>query len=210
MCTTATRFIESDHPEVLDFSRERVEGAESVVERAVALFYAVRDGIVYDAREFSLSPEGLRAGRTLERGRSWCVPKAVLLAACCRAVGIPARLGFADIRNRLAGERLRKLMGTDVFAWHGYTLIRIDGRWLKATPAFDVELCRRHDFKPVEFDGRDDAVYHPTDLNGTPHMEYLKYHGEYDDVPVEEISESLPKYYPALTGVSYRQIGEDQ
>jgi transglutaminase-like putative cysteine protease len=126
------------------------------------------------------------------------VPKAILLAACCRARGIPARLGFADVRNHLSTERLRKMMGTDVFAWHGYALIGLDGRWLKATPAFNLELCERFRLRPLEFDGTSDAIMQPFDLDGNRHMEYLRFRGEHDDVPLAQMAASLRDLYPAF------------
>ncbi len=199
MSTEPTPIVESTHPEVVAFARESARGAETPKAQAVALYYAVRDGIRYDPYSFDLTSEQLRASHTLRTRRSWCVPKAVLLAACCRALGIPARLGFADVRNHLSTARLREMMGTDVFAWHGYTAIELDGRWLKATPAFNRELCEKFRLRPLEFDGETDAVYHPFDLEGNRHMEYLRFRGEFDDVPVDEMLTSLDEHYPEFT-----------
>jgi transglutaminase-like putative cysteine protease len=198
MTIEPTQHVESTHPEVVAFARENVVGASTPREKAVALFYAVRDGVRYDPYCFDFSTAGLRASRTLETRRAWCVPKAILLAACCRAQGIPARLGFADVRNHLSTERLRQLMGTDVFAWHGYTTIELDGQWFKATPAFNIELCEKLKLMPLEFDGTSDAIYHPFDLEGNRHMEYIRYRGEYDDVPVAEMLACLREQYPAF------------
>ena len=30
-------------------------------------------------------------------------------------------------------------MGTDLFVYHGYAELFLDGKWVKATPAFNVE-----------------------------------------------------------------------
>lgn len=196
--TTPTPTIDSDHPAVIAFAAEHAEGSQSAVERAVRLYYAVRDGIRYDPYSLVLTVPGLRASTTLENGRAWCVPKAVLLAACCRAQGIPARLGFADVRNHLSTERLRQFMKTDVFYWHGYTAIELGGRWIKATPAFNVELCNKLRIKPLEFDGTEDSIYHPFDLDGRQHMEYLRFHGEYDDVPIDEIMTAFTTHYATM------------
>src|SRR5512146_3596441 len=129
-----TPLIYSDHPAVADFARRHAEGADER-ERAVALYYAVRDGFRYDPYRIDLSPQGMRASGVIAAGYGWCVPKAALLAAACRAVGIPARVGFADVRNHLSTERMRQVMQTDVFFWHGYTDVLLDGAWRKATPA---------------------------------------------------------------------------
>ena len=139
--------------------------------------------------------EGLRASTTIAAGRGWCVSKAILLSALCRAVGIPARLGFADVRNHLSTERMRKLMQSDVFVWHGYSSILLDQKWIKATPAFNLELCQRFGLKSLEFDGTEDSIYHPFDLEGRRHMEYLALRGEYSDVPIAEIEESFRMEY---------------
>jgi transglutaminase-like putative cysteine protease len=194
----STPAINFDHPEVSAFASDAATGINGQRERAVALFYAVRDGIRYDPYSVSFSVEGLRASETLDRGRGWCVPKAILLAACCRYHGIPARLGYADVRNHLSTERMRKMMKTDVFYWHGYTSIYLGGRWLKATPAFNVELCDRFRLLPVEFDGREDSLYHPVDRDGNRHMDYLNYRGEFDDVPVDEIRDTFLEHYPGV------------
>jgi len=190
-----TALIDSDHPAVVSFAARHAASACDR-ERAVALYYAVRDGIRYDPYRIDLSAQGMRASTTLAHGYGWCVPKATLLAAACRAAGLPARLGFADVRNHLATERLRQVMGTDVFHWHGYTEILIDGEWRKATPAFNLELCERFGLLPLEFDGRSDSLYHPFDRQGHRHMEYVADHGSFDDVPLERITSDLIRLYP--------------
>jgi len=190
-----TPTVDSDHPSVVAFAEASAEGARTETERAVRLYYAVRDGIRYDPYTLLMTVPGLRASTTLEAGRGWCVPKAALLAACCRAQGIPARLGYADVRNHLSTERLRQFMNTDVFYWHGYTAIQLDGKWVKATPAFNVELCEKFRIRPLEFDGTEDSIYHPFDLDGRQHMEYLRFRGEYDDVPLDEMMATFVKHY---------------
>lgn len=189
-----TAFIDSDHPAVREFA-ERV-GTGGDRELAVALFYAVRDGFRYDPYRIDLTPEGMKASTVLVNGYGWCVPKATLLAAACRARGIPARLGFADVRNHLSTERMREVMGTDLFYWHGFTEIRLEGRWLKATPAFNVELCEKFGLLPLEFDGRSDSIYHPFDRAGHRHMEYVAQRGSYDDLPLQQIIADFAALYP--------------
>jgi transglutaminase-like putative cysteine protease len=194
-----TPTIDCDHAEVVQFAGESVGGTSSPREQAVKLYYAVRDGIRYDPYTVVLTVGGLRASSTLRSGRAWCVPKAVLLAGCCRALEIPARLGFADVRNHLSTARMREHMKTDVFAWHGYTSIYLDGVWIKATPAFNIELCERFRLKPLDFDGRGDAIYHPFDLDGNRHMEYVRYRGEFADVPVDMIADTFRREISSLS-----------
>jgi transglutaminase-like putative cysteine protease len=193
-----TATIDCDHPAVLAFARDNVGDRVTERERAAALFYAVRDGVRYDPYTVELTVAGLRASTTLKTRRAWCVPKSVLLAACCRAVGIPARLGFADVRNHLSTARMRKYMDADVFFWHGYTSMRLDGVWVKATPAFNAELCERFRLKPLDFDGSSDALFHPFDIDGRQHMEYVNDRGEYADVPIGRIAETFRREYASF------------
>jgi len=190
-----TRFIDFHHPTVASWARSVTQSDSSDRDRAVSLYYAVRDGIRYDPYAIDLTVAGMRASSTLAAGHGWCVTKAVLLAAGCRAWGIPARLGFADVRNHLTTARLRRLMKTDIFYWHGYASIWIEGRWLKATPAFNIELCTRMRLKPLEFDGCSDSIYHPFDELGHAHMEYIRYRGDYSDLPLDAIIDTLQRHY---------------
>lgn len=186
--------VDGDHPAVRSFAAEHSGGSDARG-RAVALYYAVRDGFRYDPYALDLTPQGVSASRVLALGHGWCVTKAVLLAAACRALGIPARLGYADVRNHLSTERMRRTMRTDVFYWHGYTAILLDGRWVKATPAFNLSLCEKFRLQPLEFDGREDSIYHPFDLAGNRHMEYLNFRGEFADVPLDEMRATFARHY---------------
>lgn len=202
-----TPFVDFDHPEVARYAREAAgSDSDDARTRAVRLYYAVRDDFRYDPYRIDLSVKGLRASTVLAEGRGFCINKAVLLAAVCRAVGIPARMGYADVRNHLSTERLRQSMGTDVFYYHGYTSILLDGRWVKATPAFNLSLCEKFRLKPLEFDGTQDSIYHPFDLTGQRHMEYLGFRGEFADVPLKDMVALFEQHYP---GMARRDDGGD-
>lgn len=190
-----TDLIDSDHPAVTAFAARHGRGATDR-ERAVALYYAVRDGFRYDPYRIDLSADGMKASTVLATGHGWCVPKATLLAAACRAVGIPARMGFADVRNHLSTARMREVMQTDVFHWHGYAELLLDGAWRKATPAFNVELCDRFGLLPLEFDGRADSLCHAFDSHGHRHMEYVAQRGSFDDVPLAQMTADFARLYP--------------
>ncbi|MCU0296352.1 MAG: transglutaminase family protein [Candidatus Nanopelagicales bacterium] len=190
-----TPIIDSDNAAVIAFAQRADGGTDREV--AVSLFYAVRDGYRYDPYRIDVTPVGMRASTVLAKGYGWCVTKATLLAAACRVRGIPARLGFADVRNHLSTERMRQVMGTDIFYWHGFTEIRVEDRWIKATPAFNIELCERFGFLPLEFDGRSDSIYHPFDTAGHRHMEYVRQRGSFDDVPLADIVADFTDLYPA-------------
>ncbi|SMC18647.1 Transglutaminase-like superfamily protein [Desulfacinum hydrothermale DSM 13146] len=190
-----TGILDWEHPRVLDFAREAVGGAVDPVEKAVRLYRAVRDRIWYDPYSPFYLPEHYRASEVIRRGRSFCIPKAALLCALARSQGIPARIGFATVKNHLATRQLLDYLGSNVFVYHGYTALFLEGRWVKATPAFNRELCLRHGTDPLEFDGRSDSLLHPYNKDREKFMEYLAYHGEYADVPVQAIVEAWREAY---------------
>jgi len=194
-----TACVDSTAPAVRAFTARVTEGAATDRERAVRLFYAVRDEIRYDPYGVVLTEEYLRATAVLARGAGFCVAKAIVLAAGARTVGIPARLGFADVRNHLTTERLRAQMKTDVFAFHGFTELHLDGRWVKATPTFNQSLCDRFGVKPLEFAGTTDSLLHPFDTAGQRHMEYIRDRGTHADVPLDEMRAVFAEYYPTVT-----------
>src|SRR6266849_4854904 len=136
------RFIDSAHPEVTAFVAQHAKGAD-VRQKAVALYYAVRDTIRYNPFQNFMADATYRASACLEQNLGWCVSKAALLAASARAAGIPARVGFADVKNHLTTPELTAKMGTDLFVYHGYTELLLDGKWVKATPAFNLSLCTK-------------------------------------------------------------------
>ena len=199
-----TWFIDSDSPEVTAFVAETIGDLdpEDHTAVAVALFRAVRDGIRYDPYGIDYAPEAFRASRMTVAETGWCVSKSILLCAAARNAGIPARLGFADVRNHLTSEKLRERLGTDLFAWHGYAELLLPDpgalggrRWFKLSTAFNIELCRRFGVKVLEFDGTDDALMHPYDEAGKRHMEYVRQRGTYDDLPLEEMVADFREIY---------------
>jgi transglutaminase-like putative cysteine protease len=192
------RCIDSDHPALIEFAEAARGGSRDPVEQAVRLYYAVRDGIRYNPYVFSRDPQTLKGSHALLSGESYCVPKATLLAACARHCAIPARIGLADVRNHLATPRLLELLRSEVFAMHGYTELYLQGRWVKATPAFNLELCRLFKVAPLEFDGLGDSVFHPFNQQGQRYMEYLLDHGRFADVPQELFFSHLAAVYPHL------------
>lgn len=194
----STWYLDADDPDVRAFAHDTVSGLSDDVDRAAALFAVVRDRLRYDPYVLALRPDAMRASTVLASDRNWCVPKATLLAAAARAVGIPARLGFADVRNHLSTPKLLELMGTDVFRWHGYTVLHLAGAWRKASPAFNAELCARFGVEPLEFDGRSDALLHAHDGRGERYMEYVVDHGDFTDLPFDRMMAELTDAYPDM------------
>lgn len=195
----STYYIDSDASEVIAFARDAAGDRETSVEKGIALFYAVRDKIRYDPYRIDLEKrEAFKASVIIGKGYGYCVAKAIVLAAVARASGIPSRLGFADVRNHLSTERLRQLMKTDTFIFHGYTELFLDDRWVKATPTFNLSLCEKFGVNPLNFDGRNDSLFHPCDREGKRHMEYVRDRGHFADVPYERIIAYFREHYPAF------------
>ena len=210
------QYVDSGAANVAAFAREAAGDTADLLTRAIRLYYAVRDDIVYTPYCDFTDVETFRASACLDRRAGFCVGKASLLTAAARAAGIPARIGFADVRNHLCTPRLRALMGTDTFVYHGYTDLYLDGRWVKATPAFDRGLCDKFGVRALEFDGRADSLFQPTDMAGRRHMEYLRDRGARADVPVAEIMAAFAEHYPGLvarpaapSATQFRKEAED-
>ena len=184
----STDTIDCDNESIKAKAQSLTRGQEGNIAKAKNLFYFVRDEIKYNLYVHTDRPEHYRASTTLERGNGFCVQKAVLLAALARSVGIPARLHIVAIRNQLIPPKVKQLMGGDLFPAHGYDELYINDKWVKATAAFDIQMCQQNRLIPVEFDGESDAVFHSHNLDGKPHIEYVKDHGHYDDLPFEMIT----------------------
>lgn len=193
-----TSCIDSEHPLIRAFAEEVTANARNQREEAMAIFHAVRDRIKYNPYLFRPDPSIFLASDILRQAEGYCVQKAILLAAVARAKGIPCKLGFAIVRNHLTTPRLKALMKSDVFVFHGYNELLVDGKWLKVTPTFDQELCTKFGVKPLDFDGEHDAVFHEHDLAGRKHMEYLHDYGTFADLPYALMIEELIKHYPHL------------
>lgn len=191
-----TFFLDFDHAKVADFAGAVCQSAMTATEKAVALYYAVRDQIRYDPYDLRYSQSAMKASAILAQQSGYCVAKAVLLAAVGRQQGIPCRLGFADVTNHLSTARLREMMGTDLFIYHGYTEMHLSDKWVKATPAFNLSLCTRFAVLPLEFDGTQDSIFHAYDAHGQKHMEYVRDHGHFADLPFARIFAAYGHTYP--------------
>ena len=193
------RYVDSDHPAVIDFARSQANESMAARDIAVKLYYAVRDQFRYDPYNLDVSEHGLKASTVLATGRGFCIPKAVLMAAAARVLGVPARLGYADVRNHLTSPKLHEMMGSDLFVFHGYAEMWIASRWVKATPSFNRTLCDKAGILPLEFDGRNDSIFHPFDSVGRRHMEYVKQRGHFADLPRDALLAAFREQYPTFS-----------
>jgi transglutaminase-like putative cysteine protease len=203
-----TRFVDSSSSEVREFVASSLEGAGdlSQTDKAIRLFDAVRDRIRYNPFDIGTTADEYRASRIVRKPTNYCVPKAILLTAALRAAGIPAAVGFADVRNHLNSPKLAELMGTDLFIYHGYVAVWLDGRQFKVTPAFNTEMCVRFGVRQLVFDGESDALFHEFDANSQRHMQYVNDRGWFADPPIEQLLQDFRATYPKLWQSSIERV----
>jgi transglutaminase-like putative cysteine protease len=193
-----TEFLNFDNPTVREFAEKHSENAKTDTEKAVKLYYAVRDGWQYNPYILDLRREGLTASNLLTRNRGYCVEKAVLLAASARAVGVPSRLSFYIVRNHIATEKLEQKLKKNYLVFHGAAEVYLEGKWLKTTPAFNASLCKYLGVEPLEFDGTQDSIFQEYDKSGNVFMSYLHDYGAFGDLPYQLYLEELKKHYPHI------------
>ncbi|WP_297781807.1 transglutaminase family protein [uncultured Roseovarius sp.] len=194
----ATEFFDFEDPVVRKFIRLAIGDASEKMEQAVRLFYAVRDRIRYNAYDLCIDPLRYRASFVIQNGEGYCVQKASVLIACLRAIGIPAVIGTSDVVNHLKTPKLECLMeGREIFMHHAYAVMQLNGKWIKAVPAFNIELCERMGVAPTEFDGFEHALLQQFDAQQNQNIVYLKDHGYWSDLPIERITTDFSAYYPA-------------
>lgn len=193
-------FVDSDAPTVRAFTEHALAGMADATpaQRAIRLFDTVRDRLRYDPFNIPTAADDYRASHVALQPTGYCVPKAILLTAVYRAAGIPAAVGFADVRNHLNSPKLAALMDTDLFIYHGYVSVWLDGRMVKVTPAFNTELCERFGVKPLVFDGHNDALFHEFDTSNHRHMEYVNDRGWFADPPMDTLLTEFATTYPKL------------
>lgn len=185
-----TFFIDCNETIIKNKSRELTADIDESLEKAQRIFYFVRDNIRYNIYSPRSSDSDFKASFVLEEGEGYCVQKAVLLVALARAAGIPARLRFAEIRVLHTAQSIAEKRGSNVFPCHGLTDLYVNSRWVKATPTYDLEYCKKAGIEPVEFDGKSDALLPLFTLNGRPNIEYIQEHGFFDDLPLNLIQKA--------------------
>jgi transglutaminase-like putative cysteine protease len=195
-----TRFIDSDHPSLQRYAEAVTNRATTDIQKAVKIYYAIRDGWRYNAYNLDFSEDGIKASSMLERPvrEGHCLDKAVLMVACLRTVNIPARLFLAKVKNHIAAERLTEALGTDELVPHGIVEVYLEGKWVKATPAFNKELCTKLNVASLEFDGRTDSLFQEFDGDGGGFMEYLEEYGHFADFPAAFALDLMRQHYPKI------------
>jgi len=203
-----TPFIDFDSKEVIDFVNEIIKPIQSDFENIINLYYAVRDRFLYNPYKVSFNVEGFKASTVIKDGYGFCITKAILLTATARFIGIPARLGFCDVKNHLTSKKLTKVFG-DVFIYHSYSDIFLNGKWIKATPAFNESLCNIFNVEPLNFDGKKDSLFQQFNKEGRKYMEYVNDRGKNHDLPYDNIVLAFKDKMKKVTKNSNIEIAGD-
>ncbi|MGO4836461.1 hypothetical protein AB4144_29880, partial [Rhizobiaceae sp. 2RAB30] len=66
-----TKYVDSDSADVVAFARDHA-GEGSDRDRAIRLYYAVRDGVRYDMMTFGVDPEQFVASNCLKAPSAYC------------------------------------------------------------------------------------------------------------------------------------------
>jgi len=193
-----TAFMDFGSHEVQQFLQTNVAKEASAFDNILSLYVAVRDRFRYDPFHVNLSPAELTASALIRRGSGFCVEKANLLGACARTLGVPSRLGFANVRNHIGTGKVEAALQSDVLVFHGYVELWLQGQWVKATPAFNRSLCEKLNVEPLEFDGLHDSIFQQFARTGQRYMEYLHDYGAFAEIPVQLMVDELRRHYPHL------------
>ncbi len=204
-CLQAGFFINSGHAKIIELSKEITKGIGSEKDKAIALYYHIRDGIKYNPYGVSIIPSYSQASNIIQREKQegHCIDKGIVLAACGRAIGIPTRLQFANVRNHIGTSKLEKHLGTNLLVFHGFMEFYLENKWVKCTPAFNKELCDHLGVSTLEFDGETDSIFQEYDGEGGGYMTYEHYYGAFHDFPLDLFEREMRKYYPQLFETNY-------
>ena len=195
----ATFYHDYDDNAIQDFLRELgISSIDDRIEVAKRIHDVVRDQWYYNPYKMHFSPESCKASTVFGRSEGHCLDKANLLITFLRAVGIPARLHLAKVKNHIAVELITKAFETDVLTPHGYVEVFIADKWGSATPAFNKSLCDKLGVDVLEFNGRDNAIFQQYDKKGEQFMEYLEDYGSFDDFPLDFVSRNIIQHYPSI------------
>jgi transglutaminase-like putative cysteine protease len=196
-----THSLNFNHPDFNEFLKG-FNFSDNPTENAKEAYFKIRDLFLYDPYHLDLNKNALIASEIIKKRRAWCVEKALIMVACCRAIGIPARFGFAIVTNHIGVEKLTNYLRRHEIVFHGYVEVFLENKWIKCTPAFDKRVCRLSGVSTLDWDGKNDSMFQEFE-NGKKFMEYLNFYGEFADIPFELMHQEMKKYYPHLFATNF-------
>lgn len=195
---TPAEFIDSNNPAVIDYAHQVTNGLKYDTEKAVELFYSVRDDFKFDLGHIDLHPSKLKASALVKRGIGTDIEKSTLLAAAARAVGIPSRVSFANLRSNLTAEQLGNVLQSDMLVFHSYVELWMGNHWVKLSPAFNREACDYLGLPPLDFGIPEEKVFKKHHKRKHKYLKYVHDYGDFPDLPYDLYISELRKYYPHL------------
>ena len=191
-----TPFLDYSSSEIQNYISEFI-ALPSKKEKAIALYYKVRDGFLYDPYHLNLTQEGLTSSTILTKKRAWCVEKSIVMASCARALGIPTKLGYAIVKNHIGVEKLTHYLKKPEIVFHGYLELFINDKWVKCKPTFDQRVCRISKVTPLDWNAEEDSMFQEFEKDKR-FMEYTHFYGSFEDVPLQLMNEEMKIHYPHL------------
>lgn len=156
-----TNYCDYSHSDIQKIARQFKKKYPDKKELAVALFYYVRDNILYRVGHWNK-----KASETLFEGRGSCTNKANLLVALMRVVGMPAGYGLLRVKGReyfgeIVPSFLKKRISKESIHIHAYVYLK--DKWIKCDPADDKKLSENTSYfnpqsKLVDWDGKSNAM----------------------------------------------------
>jgi transglutaminase-like putative cysteine protease len=195
---TSTYYFDYESDEIQQLIAEFKTDSLSEKEKTIRLYLKVRDSWRYDPYNLSFSKENFKASSISKKTKGHCVDKSIVLIACLRALGIPARIHLAKVKNHIGVESLTEKFGTNELTNHGMVNVYIEGKWLKLSPAFNASICKMFHVAPLDFDGENDSIFQEFNKEGNLFMEYIEDYGHFEDVPVEFMFKNAREHYPHI------------
>ncbi len=159
-----TELCDHDNPWLLELAEEIVDAAGTNTERAIHIFYYVRDQV-----RFSIAYSRSKASKTLKRGYGDCVSKTNVQVALLRAVGIPARFRKAKVESvtlhHLISDFVYKQMPPT--ASHFWPECFLTGKWISCEAFLDKPLYEgmlrkglitKKQVARIDWDGKTDLI----------------------------------------------------
>lgn len=192
-----TYYYDFSDPVVQDFVK-KVNQQQSKKEQAIELYLLVRDGWKYNPLVYHTQKEHFKASEIMQREGGHCLDKSIILITCLKALGIPAKIHLAKVKNHIGVERIVELLGNDELAPHGYVDLLLNRKWIACTPAFNESLCKKLGVNVLEFDGENDSIFQAYNTKGDQFMQYLEDYGTFEDFPYDFVMQTLASHYPKI------------
>jgi len=191
----STYFLDYESDEIQNLVAEFNQKGLSKKEKITKVYLKVRDGWRYNPYKISFSKEHYCASYLATKKEGHCIDKAILLTTCLRALGVPARIHLAKVKNHIAVEKLVEKFGTNELTPHGMVDVFYDGKWVKCSPAFNAGLCKKCNVAPLDFNAEEDSIFQEFNGDGKEFMEYIEDYGHFEDLPLAFIAKNMKEHY---------------